>query len=142
MLQDQHVVLMVQDGVVGEGLSLFLYFIAVIPHADEPVLMMFTAVCKDMQAVLHAVDDTQKLQMLASMSICDSSGIRMDCKMVGDMQADTGHDARLVPGQCLMAQQLTPVACGTICAMASLVRLNISLLFLNSCRLINIHLVW
>ena len=44
--------------------------------------------------VLCIVDQTQQSQMLASMSIaCDSSRIRMDCKIIGDMQADTGHDA-------------------------------------------------
>ena len=31
--------------------------------------------------------------MLASNSISDSSGIRMNCKIVAGMQADTGHHA-------------------------------------------------
>ncbi len=44
--------------------------------------------------VLRIVDQIQQSQMLASLSIaCDSSRIRMDCKVIGDMQADTCHDA-------------------------------------------------
>lgn len=44
--------------------------------------------------VLRIVDQTQQSQMFASMSIaCDSSRIRMDCKIIGDMQADTVHCA-------------------------------------------------
>lgn len=50
-------------GVKGECLSLFLYFIAIVPHANEP-LMMITAVCKRMQGMLHAVNDTQRLQII------------------------------------------------------------------------------
>ena len=43
--------------------------------------------------VLRIVDYIQQLHMLASMLVCDSSGIRIDCKVIGDMQGDTGHDA-------------------------------------------------
>lgn len=42
------------------------------------------------QGVLRIVDQIHQSQMLASMLICDSSRIRMDCKIIGDMQADTG----------------------------------------------------
>ncbi len=94
MLKDQNCYFVGAVVGMGECLSSFLCFVAFISHANILILMSTVQKSEVSGGVLCIVDQTQQWQMLASMSTAsDSSRIRMDCKIIWDMQADTGHCA-------------------------------------------------